>query len=285
MLLVSFSVHAFELVMVQAVSDSKKSFVTRNGKRQGIQPGVTGTFTAENVSILARAHTVTGDFTQWVIINQDAVVPFEKGSIVTHYPANEYLWALTTETERKKYIKSEVPRIKRSLVFKGAFTRGISETVSGAPATTSRRGGYMAEIYYEKDLLANLSYDIGLRYEQEVINYSGASLVTKRNILVADLIYYFDFFRDYIAGAKFFLAGGAGFGLSNTSTVGLSQSGQVMLLPAVKMGLNLPLNDDLDFIVDGAFESLNTRERQEDTTVQSTTQTNVKLGIGLRSYF
>jgi hypothetical protein len=284
-LFVSISAHAFELIMVQAVSDTKKTFITRNGKRQGIQIGMTGTFTAEDVSILARAVNVTGGFTQWQIINQDAILPFEKGAIVTYYPATEYIWALAPESERKKYIKTEIPVFRRSVVFKGNLTRGLSESVSDAPANTSRRGGFAGEVYYEKDFYENLAFDAGLRYEREVINYTGASLVTKRNMAIVDLIYYFNGLRDYIAGGKFYIAAGIGYGLSNTSTVGLSQSGVVSLLPTVKAGINLPFNEEWEFLTDGAFESLSTREEQESGRVQTTTQTNFKVGFGLRKFF
>lgn len=285
LLFTTVSAHAFELIMVQAISESRKTFITRNGKRQGIQPGMTGTFTAEDVSVLAKAINVTGGFTQWQIVNTDAILPFEKGAIITYYPATEYIWALAPESERRKYIKSEVPRTKRSLVFKGAISRGLSESVSDAPANTSRRGGYMAEVYYEKDLYFNLAFDIGLRYEREVINYDGASLQTKRSLAIVDLLYYFDGLRDYISGGRFFLGAGLGYGLSNTSTVGLSQSGPVSMIPTVKAGVSLPFNDDWEFVSDAAFESLNTREEQESGRIQTTTQTNFKMGFGLRRFF
>lgn len=284
LLFVSLSAHAFELIMIQAVSDTKKTFITRNGKRQGIIRGMTGTFTAEDVSVLAKAVNVTGNFAQWELINQDAILPFEKGKIVTYYAATEYIWALAPESERRKYIKSELPTPKHSWVFKGALTRGLNESVSDAPATATRRGGYLGEIYYERDIHRSLSFDLGLRYEREVINYSGASLITKRSMLIGDIIYYFDFLRDYVKG-KFFIAGGVGYGLSNTQAVGLSQSGPVGLLPAVKLGLTLPFNETWEFITDTAFESLQTKEEQEDGRKQTTTQTNFKFGFGLRRYF
>jgi hypothetical protein len=283
-LFMGMSAHAFELVMIQAVSETKTTFITRNGKRQGIIRGMTGTFTAEDISVLAKAVSVTGNFAQWELINKEARLPFEKGKIVTYYAANEYLWALTPESERKKYIKSEIPVIKQSMVFKGALTRGIADSVSDAPATTSRRGGFMGEIYYERDLSHSIAFDVGARYEQETINYTGASLITKRSLAIVDVIYYFDFMREYLKG-KFFLAVGMGYGLSNTKTVGLSQSGPVGLLPAVKLGISLPFNDDWQFISDAAFESLQTSEEQESGNKQTTTQTNFKFGFGLRRYF
>ncbi len=276
---------AYELVVIQGISETKKSFITRNGKRQGVIAGMTGTFTSENISILAKAINVTGQYAQWEIINKDAIVPFQKGAMVTWYPAQEYLWALSPESERQKYIKSQIVLTRSSFIFKGAISRGLSESVSDVQASNPNRGGYMGEIYYERPLTPNISFDVGVRYEKEVINYTGVSLTTERNIAIADLIYYFDGLKDLLGGGKIFIAGGVGYGVSNTETVGLSQSGPVGLLPAAKMGLCLPFTPDWDFLIDSAFESLQTREEQEGGRIQTTTQTNFKMGIGLRRYY
>jgi hypothetical protein len=275
---------AFELIMIQAVSESRRSFVTRNGKRAGNIIGVSATFTAEDISILARAINVTGNFTQWELINKEATLPFEKGAIVTFYPATEYLWALAPESERKKYIKSQIPQLRRSWVFKGAITRRLSESVSDAPAAESERGGFLGEVFYESDLIQGLAYDVGLRYEREVVNYPAATFLTRRSMLIADLIYYTDHLKDYIKG-RIYLSLGAGYGLSNTQTVGLSQSGVVGLLPVIKLGVSLPFNETWEFLSDGAFESLQTREEQKGGKIQTTTQTNFKLSMGLRKFF
>ncbi len=276
---------AYELVVIQGISETKKSFITRNGKRQGVIIGMTGTFTSDNISILAKAINVTGQYAQWEIINKEAIIPFEKGSMVTWYPAQEYLWALSPESERKKYIKSQMVITRSSFIFKGAITRGLSESVSDVQASNPTRGGYMGEIYYERPLTPNISFDLGLRYEQEVINYTGVSLTTKRNLAIGDIIYYFDGLKELLGGGKIYIAAGIGYGLSNTETVGLSQSGPVGLLPAVKIGLSLPVTQDWDFLLDSAFESLQTREEQQDGRVQTTTQTNLRMGIGLRRYY
>ena len=276
---------AYELVVIQGISETKKSFITRNGKRQGVIIGMTGTFTSENISILAKAINVTGQYAQWEIINKEAIIPFEKGSMVTWYPAAEYLWALSPESERRKYIKSQMIVTRSSFIFKGAITRGLSESVSDVQASNPTRGGYMGEIYYEKPLTPTISFDVGLRYEQEVINYTGVSLTTKRNLAIADIIYYFDGLKELLGGGKIYIAAGVGYGLSNTETVGLSQSGPVGLLPAAKIGLSLPVSSDWDFLLDSAFESLQTREEQQGGRVQTTTQTNLRMGIGLRRYY
>lgn len=284
-LFLSFGAQAFELIMLQAVSADKKTFVTRNGKRSGVIQGMRGTFTAEDVSVLAKVTNVTGNFTQWELINPDATLPFEKGSIITYYPATEYIWALAPEKERKKYIKSEIQVSRQSFLFKGALTRAISESVSDAPANTPRRGGYLGEVYYEKEFFENFAFDLGFRYEQEIINYTGASLTTKRSMAIGDIIYYFSQIKDYIGGGRLYLALGLGYGLSNTKTESLEQSGVVSLLPVFRGGLSLPFNKEYEFLLDTAFESLNTREEQVTGRIQTTTQTNFKVGFGLRRFF
>ena len=276
---------AYELVVIQGISETKKSFITRNGKRQGVVVGVTGTFTSENISILAKAVNVTGQYAQWEIINKDAIIPFQKGAMVTWYPAQEYLWALSPEAERKKYIKSMVILPRQSFVFKGAISQGLSESVSDVQASNPKRGGYMGEVFYERPITPSLSFDVGLRYEQEIVNYTGVSLETKRNLAIADLIYYFDELQDLLGGGKIYIGGGLGYGFSNTQTVGLSQSGPVGLLPTVKMGLSLPFSRDWEFLLESAFESLQTREQQENGKEQTTTQTNLKVGFGLRRFY
>jgi hypothetical protein len=284
LMMISVSAHAFELIVIQAVSDTKRTFVTRNGKRQGLIQGLTGTFTAEDVSVLAKVISVTGNFAQWELVNPNASLPFEKGTIVTYYPAQEYIWALTPESERRKYIKSEVPKTQSSLVFKGAFSRGLNESVSDAPADVSTRGSYMGEVYYEKDITPNLAFDIGVRHEREVVNYPAASFVTRRTMLITDIIYYFDNFKEYLRG-RLFLAAGVGYGLSNTSTIGISQSGVVGLLPAAKIGLSMPFDDTWEFVTDAAFETLQTKEEQAGGRIQTTNQANFRFGFGLRRFF
>jgi hypothetical protein len=276
--------YAYELIMIQAVSESKKTFITRNGRRQGIITGSTATFTAEDFSLLAKAINVTGNFTQWQVINAEAQIPFEKGALVTFYPAEEYLWALSPEKERRKYIKSMVRQPRKSVLLKGALTRTVSESTSEAIATSTKRGGFLGEIYYEQDFFYGFAFDIGVRYEREVIAASGISLITRRSLLIADFIKYFDDFEDTING-RLYIGAGAGYGISNTSTTGLSQSGNVSILPVVKAGASFPFNEEWEFLFDTAFESLQTKEEQEGGKIQTTTQTNLKASIALRKFF
>ena len=282
--LFSLSTFAYELIIIQAVSNTGKTFITRNGKRQGVQPGHTVTFTAENVSVIARAKTVTGNFTHWEMVNPALNMPFTKGEIVTLYPAKEYLWALSPESVRQQYIKTQIPPKRESFIFKGSFGRGISESVSDAPANAATRGSIGGEIYYEKDLGRHFAMDVGLRFDREAINYQSNSFITSRSMLVVDFLYYFRMLEEYVPG-KFYVGLGVGAGYSYTETEALKQSGTVAMLPGFKVGVTYPFNYDWEFIVEAGVESLQTSEQQESGEEQTTTQTNFRSSIGLRRFF
>lgn len=276
--------YSYELLMIQTVSNSRKSFVTRSGKRQGITENFTATFTAENVSLIARARTVTSQFTQWEVVNPQATVPFDPGMLVTYHAAEEYVWALSPEKARIKYIEDLRPTMKRSLLVKSAVTRGMNESVSNVEAQSPNRGGVAMDFIYEKQFSPHFAWDAGLRYESEVVNLAVGALNTQRIMLVGDIIYYFDPVEDFYK-ARVFVGAGIGIGQSSTNVQGIVQSGTATLLPAAKLGMALPFNKDWDFVVESAFETLRTEEILEDRTNQSTTQSNLRIGIGLRKFF
>lgn len=284
LLALSFEAFAYELLMVQAVSASKKTFVTRNGKRQGVVENLTATFTANDVALIAKARTVTSQYTQWEVVNDIAMVPFEPGAIVTYHPAQEYLWALNPEEARKKYIKELRPEVKRSWLVKGAMTKGLNETVSQAAPQSVNRGGVALDALYEKLFHPNFAWDAGVRYEKEVVNLAGGSLITQRLMAMADFLYYFDPL-DVFYGARVYLGAGIGYGQSSTSADGIVQSGFALLLPSAKIGMTLPFNKEWDFLVESAFETLRTTEELEDKTKQTTNQSNLRVALGLRKFF
>jgi hypothetical protein len=217
-ILLSTSVIGAELVVIQTISKSGKSFVTRNGKGSGIAPGVRGTFTGNNVSVIARAKTVTRNYTQWILDNQDASVPFKKDEIVTYHNTSEYVWTLMPDETRKKFMKDLIHTEKSALQMLTAFTRGISQSVSEvAPAENLQIGGYMLEFLYEKEYSKNVSLLAGFRLENEVVNLNQASLTVARQIGIIEGIYYLNKLESFF-NAQIFGGLGLGYGLSTTST-------------------------------------------------------------------
>jgi hypothetical protein len=227
--------------------------------------------------------TVTSQFTQWQLVNDNAKVPFEPGSMVTYHPAQEYIWALNPEAARKKFLKELRPVVRRSWIVKGAMTKGLNETVSSAAPQNTSRGGIALDALYER-LYNNFAWDAGIRYENEVVNLSGGSLITQRMMAVTDLLYYFEGLDDFYS-ARVFIGIGMGYGQSSTDADGIRQSGFALLLPAAKIGIALPFDKEWDFMIESAFETLKSTEELEDKSKQTTNQSNLRIAVGLRKFF
>jgi hypothetical protein len=275
---------AYELHIVQGISNSGQTFITRTGKKDGVIRGKKATFTADNVSIIAKAITVTREFTQWEIENNFSEIPFKKGQVVTYYDTTEYLWALTPEKVKRKFIKTKLYAPRRSMAVHTAFVKGISETVSGVDEQDIQRGGLQLEGYFESEFNINFAAALGLRYATETINVNEASLATQRFVLIAEGRYYFDPLEKFY-GARPSFALGFGYGQSATQADGLSSSGAVTILPITKFALSLPISKITDFTFEVAFESLKVDEEFQGGTSQVTSINNLKTGIAIKRFF
>lgn len=280
----SSSLYAYKLTIIQGISRSGQTFITRNGKKDGVQLGKKSTFTADNVSIIAKAIQVTREFTQWEIENNFTDVPFRKGQIVTFYDTQEYLWALTPEKIKQKYVKSQLYSPRKSVSGNTSFFRGLTESVSGIEDRSVSRGGVQFEGYFERELNPNMAGAVGLRYTYETINVAEASLSSSRFIGIVEGRYYFDPMRSFY-GARVSFSIGFGYGQSSTDTDGLVSSGSALLLPITKLGLHLPISKITDFTIESAFEALETVEQLQDGTDQATNVNNFKIGVGVKRYF
>jgi hypothetical protein len=275
--------HAYELVIIQGLSKSKQTFVTRNRKNNRYIEGQKVTFTNNNVSIIARAFKRTSEFTQWEILNDFTDVPFQKGEIVTMYPAEEYLWALSPQTVKRRYIKDKIFTSKKSFESRFAFTRGLSESVSQAAPGSPDRGGYQFEAMYKTQYDFSWAYSFGLRYTQETVNLTQASLVNTRLAAMADARYYFNKMENFY-DAQVGISLGLGFGQSRTSTSGQTSFGDVLILPSTKISLDLPINTEYEFGFYAGFESIRMEESFVDNTIQTTNLNNSQLGFVFRSH-
>lgn len=274
----------YELIVIQAISSSRKTFITRTGKRQGILQGLKATFNAGNASVIAKATQVTSQFTHWEIVNKKIQAPFEQGDVVTYFPAEEYTWAVVPESVRKELIYNEIPHPQNSFIAKGGVARALSESTTEVSDQSPQRGGIMLEVLAEKELGANFAIDGGFRYDRETVNLAESSLITQRIFGLAHLTYYFDPLLDYYK-AKFYLSMGLGFGQSATESVGITSSGTAALLPSTKLGVQLPIDKRYHFLIEGAFESIQSRETLPNDTTQTTTQNNGMISVGLKRYF
>ncbi|MBL7664348.1 MAG: hypothetical protein JNM93_04400 [Bacteriovoracaceae bacterium] len=280
-----FSAHAYQLLEVKAVSSSKTTFITRQGKGDGVFVGKKGTFTTDDASFIARAKTVSREFTQWEMVNEEMQVPFQTGELVTYNDAAEYLWTLTPSETRKEYLKKYNYQEKESWLIKAAFSKNLSSSVSNAaPDSEIDRASLGFEGHYEKTLNINFRLNTGLRYEKEVINVDGGQFETYRMMAMLGMTYYFERAK-WLGDNLLYTSINVGYGLSGTQTTGFTQRGVVALLPSLKFGVQIPMNELFDFITELGVESLASREKGGAFPDTRTDQINGLLNFGLRRYF
>lgn len=270
--------YAYELSVIQGVSQEKQTFVTRNTEvgNKDIFEGKRATFTSDNVAIIAKAITVTNEFVQWEILNDYTDVPFTQGEIVTMHDAREHLWALTPELQKKKYYRKISYDAKRSLEAHLFFTRGLSESVSEADTQNTERGGLQFEAALRTELSMNWALAYGVRYTQEVVNLSDVSSTNTRFIGTFELRYYFPPMIQFY-DARLGLGLGAGYGQTRTELLEDVTSGTAVVLPSSKISLTLPFDRDTELELVGSFESL---RLDESDAAENETTTNINLVRG-----
>lgn len=274
---------AYELVMIQAISTEKRTFITRTTQDTKTFVGKKTTFTSDNVTFIAVAKTVSREFTLWEIENDLTDVPFESGDLVTMYDTTEYLWTLTPEKIKRKYIKSKLYSPRRSLEGQLSFSRGLSESVTETESQNVDRGGIIFEMQFKREFNLNWSFSYGIRYDQENVNIANATLVNKRFMGIIEGRYHFEPFSDFY-NSQLGISLGFGYGQSQTESSSLTTSGVSVLLPSTKILLDFPLNKDYDFGLHAAFESIRLEEQTADDANQTTNLISTKIGIGFRRH-
>lgn len=282
-LLFHSSAWAYKLTIIQGVSRTGQTFITRMGKKDGIVVGKKATFNTDNVSFIAKAISVSREFTQWEIENQFTDVPFKRGDIITYYDTTEHLWALAPEEVMSKYIKTEKFLNRKGIGFHSFLTQSYNEAVSGVTDTKVFRGGFQAELMYEQEINKQYAFALGGRFTKENIVASDANLISDRVIAMGELRYYFDQMPNFYY-ARGHLSIGLGYGQSQTTTTAVVSSGSARVLPQLKAGLNFPINLRTELVLEGGIEAINIVEEYEDKTEQVSNINHAKVGIGIKRY-
>lgn len=283
LLFLSGNVYAYKLTMIQGIDKASQTFITRNGKKEGIFPGKEATFTSNDVSIIATAISVSREFTQWEIKNINTDVPFNKGEVVTFYDTTEYLWALTPEAIKRKYVKEQFYQKKESFSFHTSLSQGLTESVSGVTSSDVYRSGFQFEVNYEQEINFNWAWNLGIRNTEETINIGAATLGTTRFLGLSDIKYYFNPIKEFY-NIRFAFGLGFGYGQSQTDTAGLISSGSARILPATKMSLNIPLENKGMLILETALETVEVIEEFENGDEQRTNLSQSRIGFAYRHF-
>lgn len=274
---------AYQLTIVQSVSRTGQTFVIRQGKQDSVVVGKKATFNTDNVSFIAKAISVSREFSQWEVENQFTDIPFKRGDIITYYDTNEYLWALAPKETMAKYIKTEKYLDRKSLAFHSFLTQSYSEATSGVVDTDTFRGGFQVEVMYEQEFNKNYSIALGGRFTKDSIVAADATLINDQVIAMTELRYFFEQMPNFYY-ARPHLSLGMGYGQSQTVTTGVVSSGSAKIFPQLKAGLNFPINLRTDLTIEIGIESITTEEEYEDGTDQVSNINQGKIGIGFKRF-
>lgn len=271
-----------ELILIQAVSTSGKTFVIRKGAEEGVAVGQESLFSTKNSSFTAVAIETNRFFSLWRLKDNRGAVPFNKNDFVTFTNNIEAVW---TELPKLQLAPKEELVFKESYGFlvRGNFSFAVSETVSNIDdEKTASRVGYQLELMYGIRFAVHWEAVFGFRFDRENATLQDPSLdvPTNRYMLAGEILYHFANFKRSDNNA--YIGIGLAYGLSNTTIDDAVSTGTTTALPIVKAGYINRLSPNYSLVFEGSIESLSQKEAFADTGDQTTNITNSKFSIGLR---
>lgn len=271
-----------KLVVVQAVSTSKKTFVVRKGFIDGIAIGQESLFTIRNSGVVATAKEVNRSMSIWEVNDKRGGVAFEKGDYVTFTNSIENL---ILELPKLEKLAEKGLRFKNKSfwIVRGNISYALSDSVSSQDAEfITTRSGYQLEGLYTINFQPQWEIGFGLRYDTEVQKISEPVLdvPTTRLLGMAELSYLFN--QEEGTKNYFYIGAGIGYGISATSVDEAVSTGAAFVLPVVKFGFSKFIGGSKWMLIEGAVESIGARESFADGLEQTTTILNSKITIGIK---
>lgn len=282
-----------ELIVIQKVDSRNKTFVIRKGMADQIYQGQKSLFSNKNISFVARAITVNREFSQWELIDEVASVPFRVGEIVNLSYSVEKIWTQIPRMISDKEYNSILENEKKLLLKKfgvyysstyqllAGMGQGLSESTTESENNDGTRQGTSLKLKYTKSFNDFLRYEIGLRYDSDVITLNNPDLeiTTQRAMMTLGLQARFnDFWQlDSIP----YLSIAVGYGRSQGEINDSVKVGTANLLPSITVGIDIPINRKYSFLVEASVESISVTEAFADGVTQDTNATIAGVSLGL----
>lgn len=277
---------AYQMVIIEGISETRRTFVTKTGKRSGFVEGMEVSFNTENIGVLARAKLVTGRFTVWEMIEKGGTIPFRPGQTVVMNRAKEDLWHMVP-----KQVKES--KSLQNFTFRANYGIGIHESFSRVTQEDKvERNEYQFDILYEnhfgQELTSgwghHLSWALGIRLEREAQVFDQITVVADRWYILGELTYHFPR-MDKLYDSHFYAGLTIGAGYSTAFVDGDQQVGVAYVLPGTRLGIQHDLSVSSSFFIEGALDSVAIRELVDFVGEAHTNGVNAKLGVGLKYHF
>lgn len=273
---------AEKLVIIQAVSTTKKTFIIHLGKKDGIFKGQESLFSTPDISAVARVIEVGRNNSLWVLADHDAVVPFHRKEVISF--GHNVISVFTEISQLRKDDNNFNQFSKRpNLTFRGGFSYGIYQSITETDAerSTFRSGGQL-EVTFGYFPYNTFEVGIGLRADYEVETQKNPTLdiPSSRYFMTLEIGHHFN--RIKRTQSHYYVFIGAGFGQSNTNVNGAESSGPAKLLPYVRFGKHQRMSHLYGFVYELTAESVSMSENFSDKDNQTTNIINLKAVIGVK---
>lgn len=279
-----------ELVLIDAVSTSRQTFVIQKGFSDGMSVGLESLFSTKNASLLARAIEVTRNHSLWQLKERRAVFPFAKGEAITFNKNQSNIWLELPEinqriaraSNRQKELE-EIYGTGAQFLLRGNFSNTFYESTTDTDSVRKpERTGYHIEVMYQKRMYERMEFGAGIRYDSEsaIITEPELTIPSQRIMALFEVSYHFSDFDG--KPSNFYTAATVGLGRSQTQVDQAVSTGLATLLPSIRLGYIMRRAQGFDFTFDTVVEAISAKESFIDTKEQTTNLVNAKFAVGIR---
>ena len=237
LLLVSFRLGAAgELVVIQAVSASGKTFVIRRGVAEGVNKYQGSFFTNQGASFSATAIDVNRHYSLWKIREGKGRVPFSKGERILFVPGARDIGSESYKMAHWDWEKWHF-RPFESWVLRFHYGLSLGESISSIAGSRVRdRQSLQLEGVYAKRFRTDMDWRVGLRWDREVSRLFGPTVdsIVHRYLAVGEINYYFE--GSEVDVQHYYVGTGGGGGLCSTRILEWNQWGTCVAFPMVRLG-------------------------------------------------
>ena len=187
-----------ELVIVQSVSTTLKTFVIRRGTDDGVALGQESLFSTTDISLRMKCIEISRYHSLWKLVEQRASIPFLKNEFITY---TNNLDRITMEVSNLVEKEKEYSRIilkNNFWLFRTALSVTFFESISSTGANSdSSRGGIQFEIYRPREIYPAIEWAWGLRYDMEsvILKDSNLEIPSTRILGMMEFTYNFPAFK------------------------------------------------------------------------------------------
>ena len=284
-----------QLIVIQAVSRDKKSFIIRKGATDGVVTGRESLFTNEGTSIAAKPIEITREHSLWTISDPRGIVAFEQGDIISFsngvHNIHDSIPRLKFDPDYRRRLQEEAIRNRQNMaIARTNFSFSLQETITDTSVQReSLRTGVQYEGLYGFPVSTITDLALGLRFDREVSSQISPTLrvLNTRLFVIGELLFNVNALSLYLKEVpeEIYAGIGGGFGLSQNDIDTVSSKGNAIAFPVVKVGYRKAFNRRYDLLIEGSTEYVRTKERFPNAREQETSVLNVKLALGLRLNF